>query len=588
MTADAPNINHFWARLIIEELVRNGIDFFCISPGSRSTPLTTAAARHPRARHVVHLDERGSAFFATGYARATGKPAVWITTSGTAVANGLPAAAEAWSDHLPLILLTADRPPELRATGANQTIDQVKIFGDYVKEFFDLPAPDPSIDPALVLTTVDQLIHQARSRPAGPVHLNCMFRKPLAPEKQSYTTPPLKAQLRRWTDREEPYTAYSFTSLHADVSTVEEMAARVKAAERGLLVAGRLHSRKRGRAVADLAEQLQWPLLTDIGSQIRLTNSSSTAVPYFDRLLSRVDERADYQPDTVLQFGGRCTSKRLRQFLEEHPPEHHVVVKEHPRRFDIHHTMTDSIEADVVEFTRSLSAAAPTQTPDSWLQMWCTGSERIQSTLDAYADGSDALREPRICRLLTRHIPRNHGLFLASSRPVRDADMYGDVLDHAVPVAANRGASGIDGTVASAAGFARGLGRPVTLLAGDLALLHDLNALAIVRDAPQPIVIVAVNNNGGGIFSFLPIADHPDVFEEFFATPFNVTFERAAQMFEIPYFRPTTSNGFSSDYREAASSGTSALIEVQTDRETNRQEHREIEQMIDDALSNKG
>src|SRR5690606_20092460 len=181
LTSNAPNINRHWADLIVEELIRQDVTQFCIAPGSRSTPLVTAIAANRRAKVMVHYDERGTAFHALGYARATGRPAVWVTTSGTAVANGYPAVVEAAQDGVPLILLTADRPPELRDTGANQTIDQHRIFGSYLRWFFDLPAANQTIEPQFVLTTVDQVVHRATSSPPGPVQLNCMFREPLAP-----------------------------------------------------------------------------------------------------------------------------------------------------------------------------------------------------------------------------------------------------------------------------------------------------------------------------------------------------------------------------------------------------------------------
>ena len=182
MNRETPRANRLWANLIVEELIRCGVEFFCVAPGSRSTPLVAALAANDKAHSLVHFDERGTAFAALGYARATGRPAAWITTSGTAVANGLPAVVEASTDGVPMILLTADRPPELRQTGANQTIDQPDIFGDYVRWRFDLPAPDPTIDPAMVLTTVDQAAYRARRSPQGPVHLNLMFREPFLPE----------------------------------------------------------------------------------------------------------------------------------------------------------------------------------------------------------------------------------------------------------------------------------------------------------------------------------------------------------------------------------------------------------------------
>ncbi len=585
MSRDAPNINHFWAQLIVEELVRNGVHLFCLAPGSRSTPLITAVARHPDAEYVIHVDERGTAFYAAGYARATRQPAAWITTSGTAVANGLPAVVEAASDHLPLILLTADRPPELRATGANQTIDQVKIFGDYVEEFFDLPPPDPELDPAMVLTTIDQLVHRTRSAPSGPVHLNCMFRKPLAPEPDPFDLPPAKSRMQRWRRNDRPFTIHEPAVTTPPSPTVERIARHLEDADRGLIIAGRLAAIEQGHAVQKLAETLQWPLLPDICSEIRLDSGASTSVPYYNQLLAIPAFADEHTPDTVLRFGARSTSKRLRQFITAAAPEHHIVVKNYPERFDIDHDVSKSIETEIASFAERLNESVEPAGSTDWLQSWRSASDTVERTLDAYAADSAELREPRIARLLSVEIPSDHGLFLASSRPVRDVDAFGRSRDAAVPVAANRGASGIDGTIASAAGFARGLSTPVTLMIGDLAVLHDLNALAIVRDSAQPVITVAINNDGGGIFSFLPIADHEDVFEEFFGTPFDVSLEPAAEMFDLPYARPNTSNAFVTTYREMIDAGRSGIIEIQTDRAVNREEHKRIEQLVHRAIS---
>src|ERR671921_511517 len=220
LNRETPRANRLWANLIVEELVRCGIDFFCVAPGSRSTPLVAALAANNRARNLVHFDERGTAFAALGYARATGRPAAWITTSGTAVANGLPAVVEAATDGVPMILLTADRPPELRQTGANQTIDQPDIFGDYVRWRFDLPAPNPDTDPAMVLTTIDQAAYRAGRTPQGPVHLNLMFREPFlsGPEDEDIPSGPAS-----WVQGDEPYPRYAATKPAVDEMEIHRL-----------------------------------------------------------------------------------------------------------------------------------------------------------------------------------------------------------------------------------------------------------------------------------------------------------------------------------------------------------------------------
>jgi 2-succinyl-5-enolpyruvyl-6-hydroxy-3-cyclohexene-1-carboxylate synthase len=567
-----PRANLLWATLVVEELVRCGVDFFCVAPGSRSTPLVAALAANERAEKLVHFDERGTAFAAVGYARATGRPAAWITTSGTAVANGLPAVVEAATDGMPMILLTADRPPELRQTGANQTIDQPDIFGDYARWRFDLPAPDESVDPAMVLTTIDQAVYRARRSPSGPVHLNLMFREPFLPDEDPHE--PVSGPAR-WRESGEPYTRYADTRPAVDPGAVGRLWDALRSVERGLVVAGRLPSRKQGEAVLRLADALGWPLLPDVGSQVRLGATSNNLAPLYDALLASEHFREAHAPQAVLHFGGRALSKRLEQFLTWCRPDPYVVVRENPFRLDPGHGVTHSVEADVPALCAALARAAEERPPapdESWTAAWREASGRVDGYLERSFAGTRDLNEPLVARLVSRHVPEGHVLCVASSMPIRDLDTFAAPDGAPVPVAANRGASGIDGTVATAAGYARGSGRPITLLIGDLALLHDLNSLAMLHDLP--VVVVVLNNDGGAIFSFLPVARHEAFFEPYFGTPQGIGFEHAATMFGLRYETPDTAPGFVEAYRAACDREGPTLIEVRTDREENVALHR--------------
>jgi 2-succinyl-5-enolpyruvyl-6-hydroxy-3-cyclohexene-1-carboxylate synthase len=578
LNRDTPRANRLWAYLIVEELLRCGVDFFCVAPGSRATPLVAALAANERARSLIHFDERGTAFAALGYARATGRPAAWITTSGTAVANGLPAVVEAATDGVPMVLLTADRPPELRQTGANQTIDQPDIFGDYVRWRFDLPAPDPGIDPAMVLTTVDQAAYRAGRTPQGPVHLNLMFREPLHsdPGDKDILSGPAS-----WAQGERPYTRYAATKPAVDEMEIHRLWQTLRRVKRGLIVAGRLSSRKQGEAVLRLADTLGWPLLPDLGSQIRLGTEGFAA--HYDALLAGDSFAGTHTPEAVVHVGGRALSKRLEQLLAHSRPDPYVVVRENPFRLDPAHRVTHSVEANVVDFSSALVSAATEDPPAvdaSWTVGWREASQQVGRYLDGISSGEP--NEPLVARVLTRNIPPDHGLVIASSMPVRNLDTYAATGGAPVPVAANRGASGIDGTVATAAGFARGLGRPVTLLIGDLALLHDLNSLAMLRDVH--VIVVVLNNDGGGIFSFLPIAGHEEFFEPYFGTPQGVGFEPAANMFGLAYEHPGTMEDFVEAYGSACARGSSTLIEIQTDRRENVALHRKLLQEVADQI----
>jgi 2-succinyl-5-enolpyruvyl-6-hydroxy-3-cyclohexene-1-carboxylate synthase len=582
LSRDTLSANRLWADLIIEELARTGVDYFCVARGSRSTPLVAALASNPKAKNLVHFDERGTAFAALGYARASGRPAAWITTSGTAVANGLPAVVEAATDAVPMILLTADRPPELRETGANQTVVQPDIFGGYVRWSFDLPAPDPNLDAAMVLTTVDQAVYRARRAPSGPVHLNLMFREPFLPDPDEDVGEEPPAPVR-WRESGEPYTWYADTRPAVDPDEVERLWEALGQVRRGLVVAGRLGRREQGEAALGLAESLGWPFLPDVGSQVRLGTHSKNLVAYHDALLASEPFAEAHDPEAVLHVGGRAVSKRLERFLGHSRPDLYVVVRENPFRLDPGHQVTHSVEADIVGFCEALAGVTGVGSSvyPAWTAGWREAADKVDLHLDRLLAGTEGLNEPLVARLISRHIPEGHGLCVASSMPIRDVDTFAATDGAIVPVAANRGASGIDGTVATAAGFARGSGRPVTLLIGDLALLHDLNSLAMLRGLPA--VVVVLNNDGGAIFSFLPVARHAEFFEPYFGTPQGVAFEGAAKMFGLAYELPHTTEEFVEAYGAAVARNAPTLIEVRTDREENVALHRRLLSGISEA-----
>ncbi len=559
-----------WASVLIEELIRQGVGLFILAPGSRSTPLVLAVAENPKARHLIHFDERGGAFVALGFARATGRPAVWITTSGTAVANGLPAVIEADSDGIPLIMVTADRPPELRETGANQTIRQPGIFEPYVRWQFDLPVPDPAIHPAFVLTTAGQAVHRSLS-PAGPVHLNCMFREPFSSEGKGLDAAAF-SDLDDWLSSGCPYTRYPPSLPSVSESEIEALATRLEDIEQGLVVLGKSDAPPVPAAAARLAAALGWPLLADVASGGRLGEAS--AIPY-DLLLGSMRFCDANRAQAVVHLGGRIISKRFQRYIEQTRPANYIVVRPDAIRSDPGHLVTDRVQSDVTLFCEILAREfVPSSGPSMWMQAWTRASTAAEDAVEKTLSRAD-LCEPAVARSISMATPEDHGIVLGSSMPIRDMDAFAVGNGARLRVAANRGASGIDGTVATAAGFARGLDRPTTLLIGDLALLHDLNSLALLRDGPS-ITVVVINNDGGGIFSFLPIARQEPVFEPFFGTPHGLAFEKAAAMFGLGYAQPKTLAEFEAACAEATSRDGASIIEVCTDRKTNVALHQEI------------
>jgi 2-succinyl-5-enolpyruvyl-6-hydroxy-3-cyclohexene-1-carboxylate synthase len=575
MTIYQENLSILWGSLIVDELIRNSASYFCISPGSRSTPLTVAAARHPKAENMVIYDERSAAFHALGYARGSGRPAILICTSGTAIANYTPAVVEAAMDYIPMIILSADRPAEKIETGANQTIRQSNFFGDYVRWQFDLPSPNEEINPEMVLTTIDHAVYQATSDPRGPVHINCHFREPLAPLTRKISSHYLRS-LKRWKASGQPYTVYSVARKSTLNSNIDKFASVINATRKGLLVVGRLKSEEEYQAVKSLSAQLNWPMFADILSGLRLGNTQQNLISYFDLMLLAENVHDRLKPDTILHLGEQPASKRFLQFVEKVQPENYLLVSNHSFRSDPAHRVTWRVVYHLEEFCDVIGPHLHTGVDKAWFQYLEDCCQALDKQItDIIASRTD-MHEPGISRLLSEMIPESHLLFLSNSLPIREMDMFGDSGGARIRIAANRGVSGIDGTIASALGFATALNKPVTLLIGDLAFLHDLNSLALISSSPVPIIIILINNGGGGIFSFLPIAEFKEVFEPYFGTPHTFSFEHAAGLFHLDYASPQNLRELQNTYQAAAQEKKSVLIEVRTDRQDNYNFHLEL------------
>ncbi|NOX36223.1 MAG: 2-succinyl-5-enolpyruvyl-6-hydroxy-3-cyclohexene-1-carboxylic-acid synthase [Calditrichaeota bacterium] len=576
---DRANINTIWGSLIVEELRRLGVDYFIISPGSRSTPLTVAVARNARVRHLIAYDERGAAFHALGYARATGKPAALICTSGTATANYLPAIIEASQEGIPLIVLTADRPPELRETGANQTILQPGLYSHYVRWSFDLPAPDLHIPPTVVLTTVDQLWYRAVGHHPGPVHLNCMFREPLAPTPQKIPARYLRPLLQ-WETGEQPYTRYRPAPPVPSDDDIRQVKTALLRARRGLVVLGWTGHPNPNPALSKLITRLNWPVFADIRSGYRLAGNQWPIIFYFDQLLHSRPLQRKLRIDTILHIGRPVTSRRFLQWLEAYPPQQYIHVAAGPERQDPAHRITLRLQASIELFVDRLFQTEIPVRPSPILDWLKNHSQTIDQFLQKSL-ATDTLSEVAVARVIAERIPPEHALFVGNSMPIRDLDMFAPPAGKCLPVEGNRGASGIDGLIATATGYAAGARRPVTLLLGDLALIHDMNALALLVRLPHPIILVVINNHGGGIFQFLPIAQFPDVFERFFLTPHELTFQKLAEFFGLDYQKPTTPAAFEQAYTDALQSKNSCIIEVETQHTDYRQLQERVRQFIE-------
>ena len=545
--------NHVWSSLLLEELFRLGVRDIALAPGSRSAPLTMAAAAHQGFRRHLHFDERGLGFMALGLAKGSNRPVAVIMTSGTAVANLWPAVAEAQLTGVPLIILSADRPHELIDNGANQAIDQQGIFGRYPVYQQNLPSPTPTIPAAFVLSSVDQALAKQALTP-GVVHFNCMYPEPLYPGEHYQDFSDYLAPLGNWLSSQKPWNPWQ----QSEATGPPQLEWNEWQHKRGVIVAGRITDPEQAQAVAALAEQLGWPLLADLQSQIRF---DSRNLIHMDMALNDPEFVAELgRAEVLLQFGARLVSKRLGQFIKHHSWQDYWLVDPQPARLDPDYRLRNRLLCSASAF----AAAHPvtTQAP------WHTLAELQHNASQQIAAACERFSELGVCHRLNRLIEGQ--LFVGNSMPARLMDMLGETGKGPSRVMTNRGASGIDGLIATAYGFAQSIEQdsdePTTLLLGDLSALHDLNSLALLSKASRPLVVILLNNDGGSIFRMLPVPTEGELLESYYRLPHGLSFEHAAAMFGLAYRAPTTLPEFERDYRAALQHGVT-LIEIRVPSE---------------------
>lgn len=559
--------NEIWATELIDQLIAQGIDYFCCSPGSRSTPIALAIAKHPQNLHMVHFDERGSCFHAIGYAKATGKPAAIITTSGTAVGNLLPGIMEAYNENIPLIVLTTDRPPELRDCGANQTCDQNKLFTNHVRWQIDLPCPDERMPKNYLASTIAHAVAMAMTSPSGPVHINCMFREPLFSGPISIPT--------------KKHVHFAHPELHPTKEMIDEWAEILSAYRNGVIIAGS-STLEHSEAIIALADKLKWPIFADILSSVRTWESHPSLITHFDPILKCKDKAVD----AIIQIGDRFVSKILAQWLEKQNPEFHLHISEHPVRQDPSHLITHRVHVSPKIFMESLIGALPCREEDTWRAQWNCWDQSCRQALSDFFSNETELTEPGLIPQIASLLTEDWALFLSNSMPIRDANQFFRPVSKCGPIFGNRGVSGIDGNIATAAGIAQGTRKPTFAVLGDLAFLHDLNSLAYLSKIDYPLVLCVVNNGGGGIFSFLPISKKEELFETFFAAAHQITFEPAATLFGIPYYHPKSPSDLKALLAQQRKNSHFCIIEITTDRIQNVRIHEQILATIRTCLAN--
>jgi 2-succinyl-5-enolpyruvyl-6-hydroxy-3-cyclohexene-1-carboxylate synthase len=536
------DVTQRFSATFVDELATAGLRDVCVSPGSRSAPLAMAFARHGGIRVYVHIDERSGSFFALGLAKASGRPVALLCTSGTAAAEFHPAVIEAHHSRTPLLVLTADRPPELRAVGANQAIDQARLYGDAVRWFFD-PGPPAEVDgaPRRWRRLARRALAEAAGPPAGPVHLNLPFREPLTPAPGE---PPAA----------EPgeHGGVLAGSLQPTTRQAELLAAALDAARRPLVVAGEM------RDGARLATALPAvPILAEPSSQLRQVGIPGVVAEY--EALLRDPSWADlHGPDLVIRLGAAPTSKTLNNWLGRHRPRT-ILVDPDAAWADPEALATDVLRCDPLSL---LAGATPAARPDAdWLQEWRAAGLEAGAAIDA-ALAEGPLHEGVAVRALARALPAEASVFVGSSMPIRAVDAFWPAARPGVRFYGNRGASGIDGLVSTGLGVAAAGLAPAVLLLGDLSLYHDMNGLLAIGRHGLRATVVVLDNGGGGIFGFLPPAEHEDVFRDLFLTPLGLRFEHVARLYSLDFCEVEEPAGLQPALRQALGSGRSTLVRV--------------------------
>lgn len=582
-------LNLRWAEAFVSALADAGVREAVIAPGSRSAPLAVAFHRSSIQTHVA-LDERAGAYFALGLAKASRRPAAVLCTSGTAAANFHPAILEAHHARVPLVALTADRPPELRDTGAPQTIDQIKLFGEAVRWFCEVGTPSPGTELARYVASLGHRAAAVAWRcPAGPVHLNFAFREPLLPSPEDLAE--TSSRSPGPAESGDPM-AESAAPEHAGppptAESIERAARLLRSRRRGLILCGPEDAEAGfAQAVHALSVATGYPVLADPLSGLRYgLHDRSRILGSYDLFLRAPGFIDGDGPDAVVTLGAAPTSKTLDRYLARFPSAAHVVVDAAGAFRDPGRRAERVIEAGSVPACRALAEALAPEVDrlPAWMDRFTWAERTAREALSRILADGEEITECALFPALLEAIPEGAILFAGNSMPIRDLDSFAPGSDLPLRSLANRGVNGIDGVVSTALGASAASDTPLLAVVGDLSFHHDLNALSMLREGRARATIVIVNNDGGGIFSFLPVARHEGLFERYFGTPHGFDFSGAATLYRIPYSRPQTRRELVERAADSLRARRSEILEVRTDRRRNVDHHRALLLEVSRAL----
>ena len=577
-TSDAGAANLAFARALIDELHAAGIATAVICPGSRSTPLALAVAQHPGLLHSVHIDERNAAFHALGHAKATGQPVAIICTSGTAGANFLPAVAEASHARVPLVVLTADRPPELRAWGAAQTMEQRTLYAAFTRWSEEAPCPSEVVGTGYARALARRAVSEATGPAPGPVHLNLPFREPLVPATIEQPAAVVRAATR------------APAMLAQEVrDPTGALAAQLRGTARGVLVFGPDYPEPSlAEPLRRMAAALGWPVIADPASGLRAGSTLDGVLIHGADLLLRDPETADVlRPELVVRFGALPTSKAVNQWLARHAAADVWLVDPAGGFRDPQHRASRVLRATPRQFCDLVAAEGGESAGDGghWLGQWRHADRVVRAAMEQVLAADARFLTPHLAQALWQALPAGAVLYAANSMAIREVDAFATVRTDALQVLANRGVNGIDGQVSAALGAAAGSRRPTVLWCGDLTLLHDVSGLLAGRLHDADLTIVVSNDDGGGIFEYLPVAQAVprSVFEPLFAVPHGLDLSELARGLGWNAVRVTDSPSFSQALGKSLRGGRH-VIEVPVDRAANTAFHGAVSDAVRSGL----
>jgi 2-succinyl-5-enolpyruvyl-6-hydroxy-3-cyclohexene-1-carboxylate synthase len=585
------NRNILWAGSFVNELAALGVKYVSLSPGSRNTPLTLAFANNKKIKSFVHIDERSSGFFALGLAKASNTPVAVVCTSGTATAELYPAIVEAYQQRVPLIICTADRPPELLNRGANQTINQNNLYRNHIRWFYDAGLPEVEIKSIRSLKlAAANAVYCSSVKSRGPVHINFPFKKPFEPK--AFTN---EIDTKILTYAETPLSLKEIPCAPNESGISNEkwflnIFNYFVKFERGLIIVGPdnynpdfLHNCEK------LSQKLSYPILADGTSQLRFgRHRKHNIITNYDAFLRSEKFSFNHQPDIIIQFGRTVTSKGLDIFLNNcNAPR--FMVNEFGDWFDPGDKALAAYACKPYIFCKEmnnmLNSNGLSRKNSSWLKAFNSEEDVSLKLKTEIIDRSVFPNESRVINEIINTVPDSCQIMISNSMPVRDFDYFASSSKKNIIVYNNRGASGIDGITSTALGIAAAIKKPTVLITGDLAFYYDLNGLLIAKNYKIPLLIVLINNNGGGIFEVLPISNYGDIFKKYFLVPHNLEFKKLVKAFGGRYKLITGWKSLNSSLSSAFSSKQFSVLEIKTNAVESLKTRRKFWKAVANNLS---